>query len=62
MFPRSSSNYSDLKNAIILAAENHEYKFSAILMILKIRMTTFIKAKLKKSDWQTNIDKYRVAA
>ncbi len=25
-------------------------------------MTTFIKAKLKKSDDQTNIDKYRVAA
>ena len=25
-------------------------------------MTTFIKAKLKKSDDQTNIDKYRVTA
>ena len=25
-------------------------------------MTTFIKAKLKKSDDQTNIEKYRVAA
>ena len=25
-------------------------------------MTTFIKAKLKKSDDQTNIDKYRLAA
>ena len=25
-------------------------------------MTTFIKAKLKKSDGQMNIDKYRVAA
>ena len=25
-------------------------------------MTTFIKAKLKKSDDQTNIDKYRVVA
>ena len=25
-------------------------------------MTTFIKAKFKKSDDQTNIDKYRVAA
>ena len=25
-------------------------------------MTTFIKAKIKKSDDQTNIDKYRVAA
>ncbi len=25
-------------------------------------MTTFIKAKLKKSDDQTNIDNYRVAA
>ena len=24
-------------------------------------MTTFIKAKLKKSDYQTNIDEYRVA-
>ncbi len=30
--------------------------------ILKTRMTTFIKAKLKKSDYQTNINKYRVAA
>ncbi len=28
---------------------------------MKTRMTTFIKAKLKKSDDQTNIDKYRVA-
>ena len=27
---------------------------------MKTRMTTFIKAKLKKSDDQTNIDKYRV--
>ncbi len=25
-------------------------------------MATFLKAKLKKSDDQTNIDKYRVAA
>ena len=25
------------------------------------RMTTFMKAKLKKSDRQTNIEKYRVA-
>ena len=25
-------------------------------------MTTFMKAKFKKSDDQTNIDKYRVAA
>ena len=25
-------------------------------------MTTFIKAKLKKSDDQTDIDKYRIAA
>ncbi len=25
-------------------------------------MTSFIKAKLKKSDDQTNIDKYRIAA
>ena len=25
-------------------------------------MTTFIKAQIKKSDDQTNIDKYRVAA
>ncbi len=28
----------------------------------KKRMTTFIKAKLTKSDDQINIDKYRVAA
>ncbi len=27
----------------------------------KTRMTTFIRAKLKKSDDQMNIDKYRVA-
>ncbi len=27
-----------------------------------IRMTTFIKTKLKKSDDQTNIDKYSVDA
>ena len=27
----------------------------------KTRMTTFIKANLKKSDDKTNIDKYRVA-
>ncbi len=26
-----------------------------------IRMTTFIKTKFKKSDVQTNIDKYRIA-
>ncbi len=25
-------------------------------------MTTFIKTKFRKSDYQTNIDKYRVAA
>ena len=30
--------------------------------VLETRMTTFIKTKLKKSDDQTNIDKYRVAA
>ena len=29
---------------------------------VKTRMTTFIKTKFKKSDDQTNIDKYRVAA
>ncbi len=29
---------------------------------IKTRMTTFIKAKLKKSDGLSNIDKYRVAA
>ena len=32
-------------------------------MIFKTaRKTTFIKTKIKKSDDQTNIDKYRVAA
>ncbi len=30
-------------------------------MILKTRMTTFIKTKFKRSDNQTNIDNYRVA-
>ena len=29
---------------------------------MKAKLKTFIKAKLKKSDDQTNIDKYRVAA
>ena len=33
-----------------------------IIFMITTRMTTFIKAKLKKSDDQTNIDKYRVAA
>ena len=33
-----------------------------LLNICKTRMTTFIKAKLKKSDDQTNIDKYKGAA
>ena len=32
-----------------------------IMMILKTRMTTFIKTKFKRSDNQTNIDNYRVA-
>ena len=32
------------------------------LILYKTRMTTFIKTKFKKSDDQTNIDKYRVAA
>ncbi len=35
---------------------------SSALTCKQTRMTTFIKAKLKKSDDQTNIDKYRVAA
>ena len=30
--------------------------------MLATRMTTFIKTKFKKSDYQTNIDKYKVAA
>ena len=30
--------------------------------LIKTRMITFVEAKLKKSDDQTNIDKYRVAA
>ena len=35
-----------------------------IILVIKVitRMTTFIKIKFKKSDYQTNIDKYRVAA
>ncbi len=33
-----------------------------VASLLKTRMTTLIKTKLKKSDDQTNIDKYRVAA
>ena len=32
------------------------------LKVLATRMTTFIKTKYKKSDDQTIIDKYRVAA
>ncbi len=31
-------------------------------IVLKTRITTFNKRKFKKSDDQTNIDKYRVAA
>ena len=31
-------------------------------LYVNIRMTTFIKTKLKVSDDQTNIDKYRLAA
>ncbi len=31
-------------------------------LVIKTRMTTFIKTKLKISDDQTNIDKYRLAA
>ena len=33
-----------------------------VIVIIKTGMTTFIKTKLKKSDNQTNIGKYRVAA
>ncbi len=44
-----------------LHKSTHIYKFYIIINI-QTRMTTFIKAKLKKSDDQTNIDKYRVAA
>ena len=29
---------------------------------MKTRMTTFIKMKLKKSDYQKNIEKYRIDA
>ena len=32
------------------------------MLLYKTRMTTFIKTKLKISDDQTNIDKYRSAA
>ena len=35
---------------------------SDITHALLTRMTTFIKTKLNKSNDQTNIDKYRVAA
>ena len=31
------------------------------IIFFKTRMTTFIKTKFKKTDDQTNIDKYRVA-
>ena len=31
-------------------------------MLSTTRMKTFIKTKLKKSDDQTNIDKYRIVA
>ena len=36
--------------------------FFFLHIISKATLTTFIKTKLKKSDEQTNIDKYRVAA
>ena len=37
-------------------------KIAWMVFIFIARMITFIKAKLKKSDDQTNINKYRVAA
>ena len=42
------------------------HKLSAIsaftFIHIKTRMITFLKVKLKNSDGQTNIDKYKVAA
>ncbi len=32
------------------------------VLCVKIRMTTFIETKFKKSEDRTNIDKYRVTA
>ena len=44
-----------MTNSNIKLPENY---FNTIIT----RMTTFIKTKFKKSDDQTNIDKYRLAA
>ena len=41
------------------AVEGWEYEHR---INIRTRITTFIKTKFKKSDDQTNIDKYRVAA
>ncbi len=40
----------------------HQIKLNLLPTCIKTRMTTFIKTKLKISDDQTNIDKYRLAA
>ena len=51
-----------LLGATILQAFLYNFAiFDIKLNKYKTRMTTFIKTKLKKSDNQTNIDKYRIA-
>ncbi len=38
------------------------FKRMLSIILVKIEMTTFRKAKQAKADYQMNIDKYRVAA
>ena len=50
-------NFSWDKYALRLERKIYGLLIAQIIKtILKIRITTFIKAKLKKSDGQTNID------
>ncbi len=46
----------------MLNKTNLKWKWNNVLNEKKTRMKIFIKANLNKSDNQTNIDKYRVAA
>ena len=46
----------------IILNNKHMYREAVLIFYNVTRMTTFIKAKLEKSDDQTNIDKYKEAA
>ena len=53
---------SQRKTICIINIKDVYLKISFFFPPKKIRMPTFIKAKLKNSYYQTNIDKHRVAA